>query len=39
LFEIEKWAADMTETWNSRLDRLDKALKNDDGSTTRRKAR
>src|SRR5919109_3709908 len=39
LFEIEKWAADMTERWNSRLDRLDKALKNDEGSTTRRKAR
>src|ERR671924_925509 len=39
LFEIERWAEDMTETWNSRLGRLDKALKKNDGSTTRRKAR
>lgn len=27
MLEIEKWAADMTQMWNSRLDRLDKALK------------
>ena len=37
MFEIEKWAADMTEMWNSRLDRLDKTLK-DEGSTIRGKA-
>jgi len=38
MFEIEKWAADMTEMWNGRLDRLDKALKDDEGSTARGKA-
>lgn len=38
-FEIEKWAASMTEMWNSRLDRLDKALKADEGSTGKGKAR
>ena len=37
LFEIERWAEDMTETWNSRLGRLDKALKKNDGSTARGK--
>jgi predicted transcriptional regulator len=25
--QIQSWAAEMTKTWNSRLDRLDKALK------------
>jgi DNA-binding transcriptional ArsR family regulator len=25
--QIQAWAAEMTKTWNSRLDRLDKALK------------
>jgi len=29
LFEIKKWDADMTEMWNNRFDRLDKALKED----------
>jgi len=38
MFEIKKWASDMTEMWNSKLDRLDKALKNDEGSTSRGKA-
>ncbi len=38
MFEIEKWAASMTEMWNSRLDRLDKALKDDEVSTAREKA-
>ncbi len=39
MFEIEKWAASMTEMWNSRFDRLDKALEEDEGSTAKRKAR
>jgi DNA-binding transcriptional ArsR family regulator len=39
MFEIKKWVADMAEMWNSRLDRLDKALKDDEGSTARGKAR
>ncbi len=38
MFEIEKWAASMAEMWNRRLDRMDKALKEDEGSTARRKA-
>ena len=38
MFEIEKWATDMTEMWNSKLDRLDRALKDDEGSTARGKA-
>ncbi len=37
-FEVERWAAGVTEMWNSRLDRLDKALKEGDGSTTRRRS-
>lgn len=37
-FEIEKRAAKMTEMWNSRLDRLDKSLKDDEYSTARGKA-
>ena len=37
LFEIETWAAEMTEMWNSRFDRLARALKNGEGSTSRRK--
>jgi DNA-binding transcriptional ArsR family regulator len=39
MFEIEEWAAEMTEMWNSRLDRLDKALERGEGSTARGKAR
>ena len=27
VYVIERWVADLTEMWNSRLDRLDKALK------------
>ena len=27
--QIERWAADMTRLWNSRLDRLDRALRED----------
>jgi DNA-binding transcriptional ArsR family regulator len=38
MLEIEKWAANMTEMWNNRLDRLDKALKDDAASTTGRRA-
>ncbi len=38
MFEIEKWAASMTEMWNSKLDRLDKALKDDEDSTVMEKA-
>jgi DNA-binding transcriptional ArsR family regulator len=34
-FDIEKWAAGITEMWNSRLDRPDKALKDHEESTTR----
>ena len=37
-FEIEKWAAEMTEMWNSRLDRLDRSLKYDEDSTARGKS-
>ena len=37
-FEIERWAAGITEMWNSRLDRLDKALKNEEGSAARGKS-
>lgn len=38
MLEIEKWAVDMTKMWNSRLDRLDKALKDDAASTSGRRA-
>lgn len=37
VFEIERWAAYMTEMWKSRFDRLDKALEEDEGLTARRK--
>ncbi len=37
--EIERWAASMTEMWNSRFDRLDKALKEGQDSAARRKDR
>ncbi|MDG6901951.1 MAG: winged helix-turn-helix transcriptional regulator [Nitrososphaerota archaeon] len=33
MLEIEGWAVDMTEMWNSRFDRLGKALKDGAGST------
>lgn len=36
--EIERWTADMTEMWNSRLNRLDRALKDVDASRVRRRA-
>jgi DNA-binding transcriptional ArsR family regulator len=29
MYQIERWAADMAKLWNSRLDRLNKALKED----------
>ncbi len=29
MYQIVRWAADMAEMWNSSLDRLDKALKDD----------
>ena len=38
-FEVERWAATMTEMWNSRFDRLDNALKEGQDSTARRKDR
>lgn len=38
LSEIEKWATHMTEMWNSRFDRLDKALEEDEDSVAKRKA-
>ncbi|HXW36973.1 MAG TPA: metalloregulator ArsR/SmtB family transcription factor [Nitrososphaerales archaeon] len=38
MFEIRKWAADMTELWNSKLDRLDKTLKGNEGTIARGKA-
>lgn len=37
-FDIERWAAGITEMWNSRFDRLDRALKDNEGSTARGKA-
>lgn len=37
MYEVERWAAEMTELWNSRLDRLEKALKNDEATTARGK--
>jgi DNA-binding transcriptional ArsR family regulator len=33
ILEIERWAVRMTEMWNSRLDRLDRALKESAAST------
>lgn len=36
--EVEKWAADMAEMWDSRLARLDKALKEGAGSAGGRRA-
>ena len=39
MLEVEKWAADMTRMWNSRLDRLDKALTDDAVSTSGGRAR
>jgi len=38
VFEIEKWAAEMTAMWSSRFGRLDKALKDEEGSHARGKA-
>lgn len=38
VFEIRKWTTDMTEMWNSRLDRLSKALKNNESLTAGRRA-
>ena len=35
--EIERWAASMTEMWNSRFDRLEKALKEGEDSSARRR--
>jgi DNA-binding transcriptional ArsR family regulator len=37
-FDIERWAAGVTQMWNSRFDRLDKALNDREESTTRREA-
>ncbi|MDG6959520.1 MAG: winged helix-turn-helix transcriptional regulator [Nitrososphaerota archaeon] len=37
--EVERWAADMTEMWESNLDRLDKALKDEAASARGRRAR
>lgn len=36
MLEIEKWAAYMTQLWNNRLDRLEKALKDDEAEAGRR---
>ena len=33
ILEIEKWAADTTEMWNNRFNRMDKALKDDEPSS------
>ena len=38
MLDIERWAAGVAEIWNSRFDRLDKALKDQEGSNAREMA-
>ncbi|HKT22754.1 MAG TPA: metalloregulator ArsR/SmtB family transcription factor [Nitrososphaerales archaeon] len=35
MYQIERWAANMATLWNSRLDRLERALKDDEGPGAR----
>lgn len=39
VLEVEKWAADVTRMWNSRFDRLDRALREDGASNGRKRVR